>query len=133
MHLDFLKIRWQSLICATVLLCAGLPATAQTHVVNEQDLNQQIAAISQSRTQNLQKVQAFLSSPQAQKAFQNAHVNTQQVKTAVSALSDAELANLASRAQQAQSSFAAGTLDDRDLIVIILAMVALILIIVAVR
>lgn len=133
MHLDFSRIRWQWFICAIVLICAGLPAMAQTHVVNEQDLHQQIAAVSQSRAQNLQQVQQFLSLPQAQKAFSNAHVNTQQVKTAVSALSDAELANLASRAQQAQSSFAAGTLDDRDLIVIILAMVALILIIVAVR
>lgn len=133
MRLDFSKIRWQWFICAMVLICSGLPAMAQTHVVNEQDLHQQIAVISQSRTQNLQQVQQFLSSPQAQKAFNDAHVNTQQVKSAVSALSDAELANLASRAQQAQSSFAAGTMDDRDLIIIILAMVALILIIVAVR
>ena len=133
MHLDFSKIRWQSLVVLAALLCAGLPAMAQTHVVNERDLQQQITAASQSRTQNLQHVQQFLSSPQAAKAFQEAHMNAQQVKTAVSALSDAELAHLASRAQQAQSSFAAGTLDDRDLIIIILAMVALILIIVAVR
>jgi len=131
MHLE--KIRWQLLIVLAALLCPGLPAMAQTHVVNEQDLQQQITAASQSRTQNLQHVQQFLSSPQAAKAFRDAHVNAQQVKTAVSALSDAELAHLAARAQQADSSFAAGTLDDRDLIVIILAMVALILIIVAVR
>lgn len=133
MRLDFLKMRWQWFIVLAALLCAGLPAMAQTHVVNEQDLHQQIAVVSQSRAQNLQQVQQFLSSPQAAKAFQETHVNAQQVKTAVSALSDAELAHLASRAQQADSSFAAGTLDDRDLIVIILAMVALILIIVAVR
>jgi hypothetical protein len=48
-------------------------------------------------------------------------------------LSDAELAQLASRAQKAQADFAAGDLSDRDLIIIILAVAALILIIVAVR
>jgi hypothetical protein len=43
------------------------------------------------------------------------------------------LAQLASRAGKAQADFAAGHLSDRDLIIILLAVVALILIIVAVR
>ncbi len=60
-------------------------------------------------------------------------MNPEQVKSAVSTLDDAELAQLASRAQKAQANFAAGTLSDRDLIIIIVAIAALILIIVAVR
>jgi hypothetical protein len=56
-----------------------------------------------------------------------------QVKTAVSTLNDAELAQLASRADKAQADFAAGRLSDRDLIIILVAIAALILIIVAVR
>jgi hypothetical protein len=56
-----------------------------------------------------------------------------QVKTAVSTLNDAELAQLASRTDKAQANFAAGTLSDRDLIIILVAIAALILIIVAVR
>jgi hypothetical protein len=56
-----------------------------------------------------------------------------QVKTAVSTLSDQELAQLASRAEKAQADFAAGRLSDRDLIIILIAIAALILIIVAVR
>jgi hypothetical protein len=55
------------------------------------------------------------------------------VKTAVSSLSSAELAQLAARTQQAQADFAAGTLDNRDLLLLILGVAALILIIVAVR
>jgi hypothetical protein len=55
------------------------------------------------------------------------------VKNAVSQLSDQDLAQLASRASKAQADFAAGSLSDRDLIIIILAVVALVLIIVAVR
>jgi hypothetical protein len=57
----------------------------------------------------------------------------EQVKHAVSTLSDAELAQLATRADKAQADFAAGTLSDRDLIIILVAIAALILIIVAVR
>jgi hypothetical protein len=56
-----------------------------------------------------------------------------QVKNAVSSLSDAELAQLAARAQTVQADFAAGRLGDRDLLIIILAIAALVLIIVAVR
>jgi hypothetical protein len=55
------------------------------------------------------------------------------VKQGVATLSDQELAQLAARADKAQADFAAGTLSDRDLIIIILAVAALILIIVAVR
>jgi hypothetical protein len=55
------------------------------------------------------------------------------VKNAVSRLNDEELAQLAARASKAQADFAAGRLSDRDLIIILLAVVALILIIVAVR
>jgi hypothetical protein len=55
------------------------------------------------------------------------------VKASVSLLSDQELAELASRADRAQLDFAAGTLSDRDLLVILVGIAALILIIVAVR
>jgi hypothetical protein len=60
-------------------------------------------------------------------------MDTQQVKTAVSTLSDQELAQLAARADKAQADFAAGTLSERDLILIILGIAVLVLIIVAVR
>jgi hypothetical protein len=55
------------------------------------------------------------------------------VKDAVSQLSDSELSQLSARASKAQADFAAGTLSDRDLIIILVAIAALILIIVAVR
>jgi hypothetical protein len=62
-----------------------------------------------------------------------AHTDPEQVKKAVASLSDTELAQLASRAQKAQADFAAGHLSDRDLIIILVVIAALILIIVAVR
>jgi hypothetical protein len=57
----------------------------------------------------------------------------EQVKTAVSSLSNQELAQLAARSAKAQADFAAGRIEDHDLLVILVAMAALVLIVVAVR
>ena len=106
---------------------------AQTHIVSPAELQKQARSATQEREQNREKVQQFLSSDAARKAMQSSHIDAARVKTAVSSLSDSELAQLAARTDKAQRDFAAGTLNDRDLIIIILAVVALILIIVAVR
>ena len=62
-----------------------------------------------------------------------AKLDPAQLKTAVSTLNDQELAQLAARSEKAQADFAAGRLSDRDLIIILIGIAALILIIVAVR
>ena len=106
---------------------------AQTHVVSTADLQKEILNATQRRQLNVEKVRQFLSSEMAQQALKTAHMNPEQVKTGVASLSDAELAQLASRADKVQADFAAGTLSDRDLLLIILGIAALVLIIIAVR
>ena len=106
---------------------------AQTHVVSPSELQKATVAASQARQKNIETVQQFLSSATAKKALKTAHIDPQQVTESVSRLDDQELAQLASRASKAQADFAAGTLSDRDLIIILVAIAALILIIVAVR
>lgn len=106
---------------------------AQEHVVNPSDLQKELVQNSQARQHNLDALQQFFSNPAAEKALKAAKLDPQQVTTAVATLSDADLAQLSSRAQRAQAGFAAGRLSDRDLIWIIVAIAALILIIVAVR
>ncbi len=106
---------------------------AQSHVVSPSELQKQVVSASQLRQRNLETVRQFLSSPAAEKALKTARMDLTQVKNAVSTLSDGELAQLASRAQKAQDDFAAGDLSERDLLLIILGIAALILIIVAVR
>lgn len=118
------------LLVAAVLCPAVL---AQTHVVGPADMQKQIISASQAREQKIDTVTKFLSSPAAEKAMKSARMNPVEVKTAVSTLSDAELTQLASRADKAQADFAAGSLSDRDLLLIILGIAALVLIIVAVR
>jgi hypothetical protein len=111
----------------------SLMAQTSSHIVSPSDLQKAALSATQVRQQNLASVRQFLSSDRATKALQSAHMDATQVKNAVSSLSDAELAQLAARAQTVQADFAAGRLGDRDLLIIILAIAALVLIIVAVR
>ena len=129
---------WQSgrtLIASLLALFFFVPAdvVAQNHVVSPADLQKEAVTASQVRQQNLEAVQKFLFNPTGEKAMKSAGIDPQQVKTAVPTLNDEELAQLAARANKAQADFAAGDLSQRDILWIILAIAALVLIIVAVR
>ena len=133
MSFDSRKLARLAVACV-LAVAFTVPATfAQDHVVSPSDLQNEVVNSTQARQQNVQKVQNLLSTPTGQQAMESMHVNPEQVKTAVSSLSDQELAQLASKADKAQAEFAAGTLSDRDLLLIVLAVVVLIIIIVAVR
>src|SRR5215472_7942002 len=106
---------------------------AQSHQVSPAELQKEMVASTQTRQHNLETVRQFLSSQSAQNALKSAHIDAGQVRTAVSTLSDEELTRLACRADKAQADFAAGRLEDRDLLIIIVAIAALALLIVAVR
>lgn len=132
----------RSLIGPVVVVCVfflGLTligpsvAKAQDHVVSPAEIQKDAAHASSVRQQQIDQVNAFFSTKQAQQAMKSAHVDAQQVKDAVQQLDDDDLADLSARAQKAQSEFAAGTLSDRDLLIIVLVALALVLIIVAVR
>ncbi len=118
-----------------LVICFAVPPDllAEAYVVSPDDLQKEMLDASQARQRNLESLRQFLSSPRAEKALKSAHMDSTHVKTAVSTLSDQELAQLASRADKAQADFAAGRLSDRDLIIILIAIAALILIIVAVH
>ncbi len=128
---QFARVVPALILGAMMVLPSGL--LAQTHVVSPAELQKEAVATTRTRQDNLKTVSQFFSSPKAQKTLRSAHLDPTQVKTAVSSLSDEELARLASRADKAQADFAAGNIDNRDLLLIILGIAALILIIVAVR
>ncbi len=111
----------------------SLSAQISQHLVSPTDLQNSAVDASQTRQRNIDSLNSFFSSDQAQKALQSAHINPQEVNKAVAGLSDEELAQLASRAQKAQSDFAAGNIGDHDLLIILVCIAALILIIVAVH
>jgi hypothetical protein len=117
----------------SILLAIPQYAMAQNHVVSSSDIQKDVAAASTSREKEVAQLESFFSSPQAEKAMKSVHATYQQVDTAIQQLSSDDLARLSARSEVAQKDFAAGRLGDRDLIIIALAILALILIIVAVR
>ena len=132
----------RSLIGPVVVVCVfflGLTfivpsvAKAQDHVVSPAEIQKDAAHASSVRQQQIDQLNVFFSTKQAQQAMKSAHVDSQQVKDAVQQLDDDDLADLSARAQKAQNEFAAGTLSDRDLLIIVLVALAIVLIIVAVR
>jgi hypothetical protein len=126
--LEFLFI----LLMGAVL--ASPPAVlAQNHIVTPEDLQKDTSAASSTRQKNLAQVDGFLSTPEAQQAMKSAHVNSQQVTDAIPQLNDDELAQLSARSEKAQKDFAGGRITDRELLFIVLAILALILVIVAVH
>jgi len=118
--------------CFLLTLCAtGI--LAQTHVVSQTDIHKELINAAQTRQQNLQKVKSLFSSDKTRKALEAAQINPERVDAAVSTLSEGELARLASRADKLDQDFAAGRLSDRDLLIVLVGIAALVLIIVAVR
>ena len=127
---------WQSIrllsACFLLTLCAT-SILAQTHVVSPSDIHKELVTAAKTRQQNMEKVKGLFSSDETRKAMAAAQINPERVDAAVSTLSDEELARLASRADKIDQDFAAGRINDRDLLIILVAIAALILIIVAVR
>lgn len=132
---SFMRQFVRGLAAGTLAVVFMIPqdALAQSHVVSPAELQSAAIASTEARQQNIDALRQFVSTPVAEKALKSAHLDAQQVKNAVSRLNDQELAQLAARATKANADFAAGTLSDRDLIIILVCIAALILIIVAVR
>ena len=99
------------------------------HLVTSQALQQQVQSASAARQQNIDTLTKFLSTPQAETAMKDHHINPVQVRTAIPTLSNQELASLAARASHAQQQFAAGFLGIGMLLVIIIAIVVVIILI----
>src|SRR6266568_2684095 len=136
MYLDpkqFVRALTASALVTLFAVPPSLVAQTSEHVASLSDLQKATVDASRARQQNVDTLNAFFSSEKAQKALKSAQMNPEQVKTAVAGLSDEELAQLATKANNAQADFAAGRLADRDLLIILVAVAALILIIVAVH
>ena len=120
-----------------MLISVGMPsriqAQDQPHVVPLNELRKDAAKPAAIRQADEAAVKDFLSSVPAQKALKATDFDLRKVDRAVSQLSDEDLAKLAEKSRQAQKDFAAGTLSDRDLLWIILIIVAILIIALAVR
>ena len=121
--------------CLLVSLFAFPPqnAAAQNHVVSPAELQQQAVSSTQARLHNQQQVNEFFASSLAQKALRDAHMDANQVQSAVSTLSDQELAKIAARTEKAQKDFAGGAITDHMLVLLVIAIAVVLIIILAVK
>jgi hypothetical protein len=117
---------WLAFPLAAGLLAGPQSALADEHVVPLTELHQKVQRTAAERTRNIQDIERVLSYPAARAALERSHVNTGQMKTAVSTLSDDELARLADRARASEKDVQGG------LIVGILALIGLVVVIIIV-
>jgi hypothetical protein len=129
--------RSRALVIGTLLCLAGMPSRIQgqdkQHVVSLDELKKDAASPSEVRRADESAVRNLLSSENGQKALKSASLDLKKVDQAVSQLNDEDLSKLAERSRQAQKDFAAGHLSDRDLLWIILIIVAVLIVALAVR
>lgn len=122
-------------VLGVVLVTPGslLGQQQQDHIISTGQIQRNVIAASAARQNNLRQLDDSLSSPEARRALESAHIDSRQVTNAVGQLNDEELAQLTARAAKAQADFAAGNMSNHDLLLILVGIAALILIIVAVR
>ena len=128
-------------MCLGLLLLTGLtmgasrPASGQEkeHAVSTRDLRKDVQKASADRQANEAAIRELLITEQGQKAVKAAGADFTKVNQAVSQLTDEDAARLAVQSRAVQKDLAAGNLSDRDLLIIVVCIAALVLIIVAVR
>ena len=122
----------RSFVMALLLGLTLGPAVVQAqdkHVVSLDELNKDAARPAQTRQANEAALRQLFSSEQAQKALKSADVDYARVDKAIGQVNDEDLAKLAERSRQVKTDFAAGragSLSDRDLLIIVIVAVLLI-------
>ncbi len=134
-----MKVRTR--MCLGLLLVAGLTigvsqsvlGQEKEHAVSQQELRKDVQKASTDRQSNETAIRELLSTEQGQKALKASGADFTKVNRAVSQLSDEDAARLAAQSRAVQKDIAAGNFTDRDLLIVLLCIAALVLIIVAVR
>jgi hypothetical protein len=96
--------------------------------VSPDQLQQQVQSSTQRRQKEIEDLNQFLSTPQAEQVMKDSKIDPVKIKTAIPSLSDAELADLSSRADHAQHDFSAGFLGTTMILLIILIILVIILV-----
>lgn len=111
-------------------LALGMPVMmpAQNQVVSPSELRKDVREASKARQENATRLRKFLGSDMARNAVGAAKLDSARIDKAISAMSDEELARLASKSQQIEEDFAAGRLTNTQITYIILGAILIIVI-----
>jgi hypothetical protein len=127
------RIRNSVALLLTMVLPAMAAVAAEDHLVPISELHRDAAAVTQTREGNIAKAERFFKSEPVEKTLHSFKMDGDQVMRAVPMLSDAELAQLSSRIDSAQTDFAAGALDNEHITYIIIALAAAVIVLVLIR
>jgi hypothetical protein len=101
---------------------------SQEHIVSSQALEQHLEASSETRQKDIATLTSFMSTPTADRAMRDAHIDPVQVQKAIPTLSDRDLASLSARTNDAQQKFSAGVLGTSTLTLIIVLIAVIIIV-----
>jgi hypothetical protein len=119
-----------ALAAAAAALLVVAPAFAQDHLLTREAAQARLAAASAERQSAVDTVERVLSSPEADRAASSVGVDIAAVRSAVPALSDAELADLSVRAAALEADPVAGLDHDIKLLLEIFLIVAIVILVI---
>ena len=119
-----------SILAAVAVLAPAVSAPASDHLVSRGAVDEALSAASESRAQDLARVERVLSRPEAASASALVNVDLASVRAAFASLDDGELRDLAARADALDADPVAGMLDPtiRQLLIIFLIVAIVILV-----
>jgi hypothetical protein len=123
-----------AIVPATLVVVLAYPngvlaqSDAEEHIVSSQSLQQKLQNSAATRQQEIATLSEFMSTPTANKAMRDAHIDPVQVQKAIPTLSDRDLASLSARASDAHQKFSAGVLGS-GMLTLIIVLIAVIIIV----
>jgi hypothetical protein len=123
-------MRTRVVILALAALACGTRAFSDDHLVSRDETSARLAAAADSRRADLAAVEEVLSSRDAVTAAASLHVDIRQMQSAAASLSDAELRDLAARAEALRSDPPAGLSRDVEQLLIIFLIVAIVILVI---
>jgi hypothetical protein len=113
---------------AMALLFAGT-ASAREHVVAPRAADERLLVAAAGRQADLRALDAFLASPQAARATEHLGLDARRLRAGIAGLSDAELQDLAARAQALRADPTPGLSGDVNQLLIIFLIVAIVILV----
>jgi hypothetical protein len=123
-------MRTRVVMLALAALACGNGAFSDDHLVSRDEASARLSAAAESRQADLAAVEGALSSPAATRAAASLHVDLRDVRRAAASLSDAELRDVAARAEALRSDPAAGLSRDVEQLLIIFLIVAIVILVI---
>lgn len=121
------RLRW--ILALSALACAALPAVAADHLVTQAQAEEQLARASAARSEDLASLDRFLASPAAESGLRALAQDSRTLSRTLATLSDAELRDLAVRAEALDQDPVAGLSSDVNQLLIIFLIIAIVILV----